>query len=343
MANLKDSIVTGTGYLQLPQGTTAQRSGSEGVIRYNTDDNRLEQYDGTTWAAQQIPFRERTIITNTYTQGGYKSSSAWVTCNRTYHATDVSVQINNVERSHNYQWGANSKIVSYIFGADNGHAVSSNVVTAYNMMTESYFTTGFTRNVSRSRHLFGGIFDEHYYAYINGEDDRIEEFNMVTGTLIGNVGTATWSGGNIWGMSGETFGILYNGGSSYTYNYATRTGFGRGGTQPSASHQQESLQSKWGYGWPGNEGSYAGGYNLRRTNMNTNSTSGTVGKPVGNSGEENFSMGQDHQYMTGMFNGLQNNISWRFNYGSESGFQGGSSMEPKGQAGQSSGVCAWRE
>ncbi len=77
--------------------------------------------------------------------------------------------------------------------------------------------------------------------------------------------------------------------------------------------------------------------------MNTNSTSGTIGKPVGNSGEENFSMGQDHQYMTGMFNGLQNNISWRFNYGSESGFQGGSSMEPKGQAGQSSAVCAWRE
>ena len=55
-----------------------------------------------------------------------------------------------------------------------------------------------------------------------------------------------------------------------------------------------------------------------------------------------MTMGQDHQYMIGMYNGLQNNLSWRFNYASEQGFQGGTSMEPKGKAGASSGTCAWR-
>jgi hypothetical protein len=52
-------------------------------------------------------------------------------------------------------------------------------------------------------------------------------------------------------------------------------------------------------------------------------------------------MGQNHQYMLGMYNGAQNNISWRFNYATESGFQGGASMEPKGKGGASSGVCSW--
>ena len=59
-------------------------------------------------------------------------------------------------------------------------------------------------------------------------------------------------------------------------------------------------------------------------------------------GEENYTMGNDHQYMLGQYNGLQNNLSWRFNYATEQGFQGGASMEPKGKAGASSGTCAWR-
>jgi hypothetical protein len=54
-------------------------------------------------------------------------------------------------------------------------------------------------------------------------------------------------------------------------------------------------------------------------------------------------MGQDHQYMLGMYNGAQNNIAWKFMYASESGAQGGASMEPKGKPGASSGHCSWRD
>ena len=79
-----------------------------------------------------------------------------------------------------------------------------------------------------------------------------------------------------------------------------------------------------------------------KTSFTTNSTASGPSKPVGNCGEENLTMGQDHQYMIGQYNGLQNNISWKFNYASEQGFQGGASMEPKGKAGASSGTCAWR-
>jgi hypothetical protein len=77
--------------------------------------------------------------------------------------------------------------------------------------------------------------------------------------------------------------------------------------------------------------------------MYTRTSSGTVAKPRSNCGEENFSLGQDWQYMLGNYDGGgQNNGSWKFYYSTESGFNGSSSMEPKGKAGSSSGVCFWR-
>lgn len=53
MATLKNTTVDSTGALQLPTGTTAQRPGSPsaGMMRFNTDLNSLEHYDGTVWNA----------------------------------------------------------------------------------------------------------------------------------------------------------------------------------------------------------------------------------------------------------------------------------------------------
>ena len=43
---------TSTGSVKIPSGTTSQRpiSPSTGEIRYNTDENSVEQYNGTTWS-----------------------------------------------------------------------------------------------------------------------------------------------------------------------------------------------------------------------------------------------------------------------------------------------------
>jgi hypothetical protein len=44
--------IDGTDAMLLPKGTTAQRpTGVEGYIRWNTDDNQMEGYDGTSWGA----------------------------------------------------------------------------------------------------------------------------------------------------------------------------------------------------------------------------------------------------------------------------------------------------
>lgn len=48
-----DVLLSGTGYLDLPAGTTAQRPGSpsSGMIRFNTTLGQFEGYNGTAWSA----------------------------------------------------------------------------------------------------------------------------------------------------------------------------------------------------------------------------------------------------------------------------------------------------
>ena len=53
MATLRNTTIDDVEFLELPQGTTAQRPGSPsaGMIRYNTDIRDTEFYDGTSWRA----------------------------------------------------------------------------------------------------------------------------------------------------------------------------------------------------------------------------------------------------------------------------------------------------
>jgi len=54
MADLKNTNIDDTGFIKLPQGSSAQRpSGSDGLLRYNSDTDKLETYAGaaSTWVA----------------------------------------------------------------------------------------------------------------------------------------------------------------------------------------------------------------------------------------------------------------------------------------------------
>jgi len=319
-------------------GGAARHNAARGV-EYVTGDGR--------WTSYAMPFLTRTIITTAYVMGGYKDAIAWNNVNRTLCATDTTTNLGDgtQELSHNYHSGACSKNLAYVFGAPGAHGTASNYIIAFNMRTEQVYTSSGSRYMAVSTTNIGSMFKEHYTAWIcqGGYGTGVEEFNMNTETLVGTI-TGAVSNEAGWAMSHENFGLAYGSDSNTrTFHFATRTSVARAGTHPSAHHQQKSVQSKLINGYAGNEGSYNGGNNLRRTNFYTDVTSGTVSKPIGNSGEENFTMGQDHQYMLGMYNGLQNNISWRFNYSSETGYTGGASLEPKGKGGMSSAVCAWRD
>jgi hypothetical protein len=68
----------------------------------------------------------------------------------------------------------------------------------------------------------------------------------------------------------------------------------------------------------------------------------TVAKPIGNSGEENFDMGQEKHYMMGMYDGAQNNRGWKFTYATDTGFELGAGSIRTGVPGGSSGACCWK-
>lgn len=314
-----------------------------GALRLNTQQG-LEYYSGNgNWRNLAIPFLQRQIITNGYMAGGYKDAVAWNNVNRIFYATDVCTNLgdNSISRAFNYQYGACNRTHGWVFGAGGGHAISSNVPTAFNMITEvAYATT--MGNMANSRHTFGGSFQEHLFAWQSGGGSAaIEEANLTNETQY-NTGVSGHTAGAIWGMCHESHSLMYNDNDFRVWHYATRTQLGSYGGSPSNSHQQKSVQSKMNNSYAGNEGSYNGGNNLRRTNMYTRTTAGTVAKPVTNNGEENFTLGQDWQYMLGEYNGAQNNNAWKFYFSTESGFAGNSSMQPQGKGGASSGVCWWR-
>ena len=67
MAQLKNTTISDTRFLQLPVGTTAQRPASptNGMTRYNTSDNTVEYYNGTGWI--QISNENDATVTGAYT------------------------------------------------------------------------------------------------------------------------------------------------------------------------------------------------------------------------------------------------------------------------------------
>ena len=50
MAQLKNTTINDTGFIRLPLGTSAQRpSGTQGMVRYNTQTNVIEFFNGSSW------------------------------------------------------------------------------------------------------------------------------------------------------------------------------------------------------------------------------------------------------------------------------------------------------
>ena len=71
--------------------------------------------------------------------------------------------------------------------------------------------------------------------------------------------------------------------------------------------------------------------------------SGVHTRPQNTAGEENYHSSQDKGYCNGQYDGLQNNKSFVWYYGTNTGTTLGSAGEPKGHAGMSSGVAASRK
>jgi hypothetical protein len=341
-------VVDTTGW-NVPVQSSRPASPVEGQVIYNTTNKSLEMYDAGYWITVQDfnrPYLYRTVITTSYVFGGYKNSSPWKNANRMAHSTDICTNLGDLMTyGGSYISGAAGLVKAYHWGADNSWPGSSNIVCGLNMATETNAGTAFgvMRN---SRDASATVFAETRFAYIAGGGTAdVDVFNLTTESMyLNNQGPDASGSDNAGAMSDETAGYHYTSGGAVKFLFSTTVAYATIETGVRNAHgEQKGINSKLGRGWGGNEGSWSGGYNLRRWQFSTDTSLGTVAKPFGNGGEENYDMGQDHQYMMGNHDQTgQNNRGWRFSYTTESGYELGSGSIRTGVPGGSSAACAWK-
>ncbi|NBP00979.1 MAG: hypothetical protein EBU90_12750 [Proteobacteria bacterium] len=358
------AVVSAQGF-QIPKFTTATRPANpeQGQVIYNTTTQLFEIFHGGQWRrsdqfSNTTGFLYRQIITTGYVMGGYRSAQPWRNVNRMNHTTDVMTNLGDLlSAAGAYTSGANSLTRGFLWSADNNFPGTSAQTVAFNLATETGAGLNSSWNMTVGRGDNGTGFKENLFAYITGgSTTSIDQFNLTTETMIslGLTSSTPGSSGTDYGtsaISDESFCFFWGGGNTrLTFATNTYQNLGtpdstnitvRGSSIAGSDGQQKGICSKLGRGYMGNEGTYNGGYNLRRWICATE-TYTTVAKPIGNTGEENFDMGQEKQYMMGCYDGDQNNRGWKFTYATDSGFELGAGSVRTGVPGGSSGHCVWK-
>jgi hypothetical protein len=285
-----------------------------------------------------VPWLYRQIITTCYMAGGYKDAAAWSNVNRFPRSTETCVNLGDgLIDSYNYKSGMCSDDGGYVFGAGGGHSTALNTTSKFNLRTETKGSNpggpGF--NCSNTGTVFA---PDRNRSFTVG--DGVSNCFRFTASTASFATLGGGQGGSACGISGENKGIWW-GDANRRIEFSTEsqaTISMAGG----AHGQQKGMSAKTGYGYGGNEGTYAGGYNFRKTNIAAESY-GTIGKPWPNCGEENFGMTQDNGYMIGQYDDSigQNNRCGRTVYATDANAQLSTTVQ--GHNGASSGHCFWRD
>ena len=321
------------------QSWEAQKNFVGGRGPYGGPNGRIKTKGGRFFAE----FKYRQIINYAYVGCGYKDASPWKNVHKTVVSTDQTTNLGTLmQYGGSYVSGGCSINIFYIWGASDSFAGTTTQTVATNMFTEASYSLTAAMNMLAARDDSATIFQEYNLMWISGGgDSSIDRFNCWTETMA----TSSLSGGlsaTSTSFSDQYYGYWGDGGTTQKITFATET-VATNSTNYFYNPQQKGFSSKMRKGYCGNEGSYNGGYNLRRWYFPTDTNIGNVAKPEGNCGEENFTMGQDWQYMLGNYNGAQNNNNWKWFYATDTGLFGVAGLSPTAQAGQSSGDCAWRE
>lgn len=327
--------------------STGQISGTHTVSGINTDGTvynfTIRATDSSTGVKNTtdraysvtltVPWLYRQIITTLYMAGGYQNSSLWSNVNRFPRSTETCTNLGDgLIDNYHYKSG--------MCDSNRGHIFNGNSTTTFQLRTETKVNGVGAPGYSCAN--IGTVFaPDRNRSFTVGEGvSNCFRFTASTNAFAtlgsGNDGHAT-------GVSGENKGIWWgHGGTNQnrSINFSTE-GQATISMAGGAHGQQKGLPAKTGYGYGGNEGTYAGGYNYRKINI-TNESYGTIGKPWGNCGEENHGMSQDRGYMLGQYDDSigQNNRCGRVIYATDAAATLG---DVQGHGGASSGHCFWRD
>ena len=338
--------------LTCPQFASAPTSPINGQVYYNTTKNAMYMFSGSLNQWQQVAigdtgFKYRQIITTGYVMGGYQSGTPWKNVNRMVHATDVMTNLGDVNTyTASYIQGAPSKTVGWTFCAANAHSTASSNVIGFTLATEATIAFSATNSLSTARQDAGVAFKELQYVHVLS-NTTTDKFNFTTATsaLSGLSIIANGTGGGVQAICDENYAMIYGDNTGQSIQFATdSTSVDSVRNAPAAgnNNQQKAINSKYGKGYAGNEGTYNGGNNFRVMDFQTGIQSRTVSKVETNTGEENFDMGQDQQYMLGNYNGAQTNNGHKLFYATDTGYTLGAGSVRTGVPGGSSAATCWK-
>ena len=355
----------GQGTFTPPRGSRANRPASPSsgslYLEESTTGSFLMAYVGVSnndngWvrvSSQVNPniagFKYRQIINYSYLAGGYKSSSPWKNVHKTVNATDQTSHMGELlDYPASYTSGACGRYIFFVWSVNTDGAwksasdIHSTYTSAINMANDTKYTHQTKFDILNIRSDCGTMHQETNFAFIfSGGSTACEKFDLNNETIVTgqNLTTINGSDGGS-AFSDEFYGYGWTSSEGVKMTFATETF--TSSTMWGNHSQQKGISSKVGKGYAGADGSYSGGYALRRWSNANDTNLGNVSKPHGNCGEENFTMGQDWQYMLGNYDGAQNNTSWKFYYATDSGTTSVSGLAPGVNAGTSSGHCGWR-
>ena len=332
--NTSTGLVTGS---FTPAGINTEGTVYTFTIRATDASRGTAQYSERTYNLKQtVPFLYRQIVTRNYMVGGYQNGSLWSNANRVLHSNDTSTNLGDgcVDNYH-YKSGGCGDNVGYIF--------SGSAPTKFNMRTEAKLTTisggaaaansGSATNADRTR------------IYTAGEGVGYMQKFVISTETFSNIGGAAWTGHGC-AIQGELIGVWWSTDASTAKVVFSNETVSASDIRVGQHGQQKGLSGKIGYGYGGAQGDYAGGYSFNKANFansTTVSSAGTATKPCGNSGEENYGLGQTAGYVIALYDGAQNNRSGKLVYSSDTASEINGALSPGGHSGASSGHCFQRD
>ena len=315
----------------------------------------LYVYDGSSWTANPSAitpnpfyntFKYRTIYTRGYVSCGYQGGSPWRNSNRTIHATDTTTNLGDVfDYNSSYINGGWSDYNHYVYGnGSNAVGGSSTYTSSISMVTETNRSHSSNWDTKYNRGDTAVLMNSSLSAaYITGSSTSYtDKHSFATDTVYSSTYAVSigngYTGGALTGLFGETKGWI-SWGASLALTFATET-WGSLNSMPIGSNDGhgKSLSSKHGWGYI-KVGSYASTSQIYKNNLETGANITTGLYSPDTSGEENFEVGQNWGYCLGNYNGNQNNNTYRVNYLTDVITALGSTAQPKGHGGMSSGCC----
>lgn len=299
----------------------------------------------------RTPYLYRQILTTGYVAGGYKDSVPWRNVVKFNMSADTSSSLGDLlQETCNYNSGAHNRDIAFTWGGGTGNAISTTSTSCFNMRNDTTYAKTTAMNTPVTIADAATAQEELTRAWIAGGtgNGSVVRFNLVTETASTGFAQSVLQNNGVGSAAHQTDTQAFfwaDDTTSAILTFATETFSTNAAGKPGNHSQQKGKTSKIGFGWAGNEGSYNGGNSFRKWNQVTNTQVSTMSKPIGNSGEENFVMGQAHNWMLGMYDTGQNNRAWKWTFATDTGFEGGASMQPSapGIAGRSSGYGFWRD